>query len=290
MNRQKDLRQRRRSFVTGTLLLLKGFRLTGRNLHIKINQVITARLLCGINRTGDREMKGKRIKVILAAGFMAAALFSSGCVIREVYAEAQNETAASEPASEAETETVSDRIERAASSVFLLEVYDKKGTRIANGSGFSAESAGLLITSAHVAEYMDHVMVTSDSGDTFRIDELIGINKEADIAFLKLPQESETDMLPLSEEKPERADTVYTVSSPKGILNLVSDGVVSGFREENGIEWMIFTAPVSDGSSGGVLLNEAGEAVGMIIGMMEKTQGINLALPAAVIRELLPTE
>lgn len=236
------------------------------------------------------KMTRKRIDIIIAAGVMTAALFFSGCAIPEVYAAAQNETAVSETVSEAESETVSDRIERAASSVFLLEVYDKKGARITNGSGFSAGRADILITSAHVVAYMDYVMVTSDSGETFRADELIGINEAADIAFLKLPQEIDSDALTLSAAQPGRAEKVYTVSSPKDILNLVSDGVVSGFREEDGIEWMIFTAPVSDGSSGGVLLNEAGEAIGMIIGMMEKTQGMNLALPAEVIRELLPTE
>ena len=57
--------------------------------------------------------------------------------------------------------------------------------------------------------------------------------------------------------------------------------------EPGGTDWILFTAPVSEGSSGGPLLNGNGEVIGVVTGTYEKGQNLNLAAPIAAASALL---
>ena len=74
-------------------------------------------------------------------------------------------------------------------------------------------------------------------------------------------------------------EDVLVISSQFGLTNLVSKGTLCGFWDTDITDWILFSAPVSGGSSGGPLLNEAGEVVGIVTGTYEKGQNLNLAAP-----------
>ena len=63
------------------------------------------------------------------------------------------------------------------------------------------------------------------------------------------------------------------IGSPLGLFNSVSDGIVSGFRDIRQMSMIQFTAAISNGSSGGALLDMHGRLVGLITAasMMVKT-------------------
>ena len=71
------------------------------------------------------------------------------------------------------------------------------------------------------------------------------------------------------------------VGNPKGYEGTVSNGIISAFRENN--TWIQFTAPISQGSSGGALINLRGEVVGMPTKLRTDGQNLNFAID---IREL----
>src|SRR4029079_615475 len=64
------------------------------------------------------------------------------------------------------------------------------------------------------------------------------------------------------------------------------DGLISGLREINGISVLQTTAPISPGSSGGGLFNDAGPLVGITTFQSRSGQNLNFALPARSIGEL----
>ena len=80
-----------------------------------------------------------------------------------------------------------------------------------------------------------------------------------------------------------RGQKVVAIGSPLGLFNSISDGIVSGFREINGIPMIQFTAPISSGSSGGALLDMYGRLVGLITAGFDKGQNLNLAVPSEKI-------
>ncbi len=179
-----------------------------------------------------------------------------------------------------------DEIEQWADSVVRLEVYDDKGERIGVGSGFAAFEPAVLVTASHVIVNMKYIIATLDDGTTFRVYHAIDADEDADVAILELPGDANLKPLSCLETDPVRGETVTAIGSQFGLLNLVTVGNVCGRWETKQVNWILFTAPVSSGSSGGPLLNENGEVTGVITGTYDKGQNLNLAAPVARARAL----
>ena len=83
-------------------------------------------------------------------------------------------------------------------------------------------------------------------------------------------------------------DHVMAIGSPLGLENSVSDGIVSGFREDStGKKWIQTTAPASHGNSGGPLLAMDGTVAGVITWKISGGENLNFAVPSTFISTLL---
>lgn len=80
---------------------------------------------------------------------------------------------------------------------------------------------------------------------------------------------------------------VYAIGTPHGLELTLSEGIVSGFRQDKIGRYIQTTTPVSQGSSGGGLYDEHGQLVGLMSFTVEKAQNLNFALPVEWITELL---
>lgn len=191
------------------------------------------------------------------------------------------------PATAAGFQADVDGINRAAKSVLMLEVYDRSGQIIATGSGFVAFDSGTLVTNYHVMEDAGWIMGISDAGDQYRISRVIAADKDKDIALLQF--DTPSDLTPLSlasGEAVRRAAPVVAIGSPKGVTNLVSTGIISALYEEDGVSLILFTAPISHGSSGGALFNDDGQVIGITSAYVTDTQNMNLAVNISEIINL----
>ena len=177
-------------------------------------------------------------------------------------------------------------INEAAKSVLLLEIYNSKRKAIATGSGFVGFNDSTLITNYHVIEGGWYVTAYDDDGKPYSVTKVLCADKESDIAILGF--EKATGLKPLTLKAYSnlmRGETVVAIGSPKGYLNTVSTGIISALPEDN---WIQFTAPISHGSSGGVLLNDQGEVIGITsaISKYEDAQNINYAINIAVAKAM----
>lgn len=172
-------------------------------------------------------------------------------------------------------------INQVAKSVLMLEVYSSKGERIATGSGFVAFNNSTLVTNFHVIEDGSYIMANTDGGAKYKVSQVLCSNKEIDIAILAF--ESSSDIAPLAlycGDSLLRGESVVAIGSPIGITNTVSKGNISALYMEDNVPWIQFTAPISHGSSGGVLLNDGGVVIGITSAAYENTQNLNLAIRA----------
>ena len=181
-------------------------------------------------------------------------------------------------------------IETAAASAVRLEVFDKDGNGIGTGSGFAAFEPAVLVTAAHVIVNMDYMIATKDDGTTFRIDRAYDADTDADVAICELPEDANITPLQWSKEAPARGEPATAIGSQFGLINLVTMGNVCGRWEAGGVNWILFTAPVSGGSSGGPLLNDEGNVMGVITGTYDKAQNLNLAAPYEAAAKLYGTD
>ena len=189
-----------------------------------------------------------------------------------------------------------EQIEKTArESVVELLIYDKDDNRIARGSAFCAFSDRLLVTSWHVLENMDHMTVSGENDERYVLkrEDVLYKDDDADVAVCLLPQDSTLLPLPCSKQYPERGEKLAAIGSARGILNLVTLGNVCGHWSNGVIDWLIFSAPVSAGSSGGPLINDSGEVIGVIMGSYDDSQNLNFAVPireAEVLIKEIPSE
>jgi S1-C subfamily serine protease len=77
-------------------------------------------------------------------------------------------------------------------------------------------------------------------------------------------------------------ETVYTIGSPKGLVNTLGSGLVSGLRRSDGdVELIQISAPLSEGSSGGGLFDDRGNLIGVTTFTIRDSQNLNFAIAAS---------
>jgi S1-C subfamily serine protease len=75
-------------------------------------------------------------------------------------------------------------------------------------------------------------------------------------------------------------ERVYTVGSPSGMENTLSEGILSGLRRRDGLDLVQISAPISPGSSGGGVFDGAGNLIGITTFHLRDTQNLNFAIAA----------
>lgn len=73
---------------------------------------------------------------------------------------------------------------------------------------------------------------------------------------------------------------------PLGLEGTLSDGLISAVRMIDGTEYIQVSAPISPGSSGGPIVDEAGRVLGIATLSFRDGQNLNLAVPSRYIRPL----
>jgi S1-C subfamily serine protease len=157
-------------------------------------------------------------------------------------------------------------------AVGYVLVYDESGKPLGQGSGFVL-TGDIFVTNYHVAGEAAKVTVSVDK-QTYDLSKWIYF-KDKDKDIFAAPISSSFDLagkpngtspshfLEYTTVLPEVGDKVYAIGSPNGLTNTVSDGIVSSIRTEDGVTYIQHTADTEPGSSGGVLLNEYGEVIGI---------------------------
>lgn len=158
-----------------------------------------------------------------------------------------------------------------------------------HGSGVVISKEGLLLSAYHVVEGVNQIDVKFSSGLTLKA-EIVDYDKVNDVVLLDIQGEGFTP-LPISTDDEFRLGAeVVTIGTPADIElgQSVSKGILSGKRKkENRIYWQVDMA-VSPGNSGGPLLNEKGEVIGIIQSKIveDGVEGIGFALPIAKVKEI----
>lgn len=163
----------------------------------------------------------------------------------------------------------------------IVRIQSKNGS----ATGFFMHENGYILTNAHVVE--GQPFVQGFIGDSPRVNEfevradgsVIGI----DLALLESLDDSESHGLKLSKDTPALGDTVYAVGNPRNLGLSVSKGAIS--RIKPGEYQLDMT--LNPGNSGGPVLNEDAELVGIVSYLLEEVNGISFAIDIKTIQAFL---
>lgn len=179
-----------------------------------------------------------------------------------------------------------------ASSVVMITVLDHQNKPFASGSGVLINRSGYIITNFHVVKGAVAFTVqledqeecppqkqTADGRDNHLITaELIKYHSDNDLALLRIDPVDRPPIPLYTGEPLIRGQKVVAIGSPLGLFNTVSDGIIGGFRTIQQVSMIQFTAPISPGSSGGALLNQYGQLIGIVTARFAEGQNLNLAV------------
>lgn len=166
------------------------------------------------------------------------------------------------------------------------------GTAFHIGGGYILTNQHVLSTSRkNTTECKSFTARTGDGKDRFRCDQVVYCDRSADFCLIKLKawrkNKREPHTLPKlslhATHEPDQVALYSTIGNPMGEgLHFARGRGIRRHREGK----FLFYAPVHSGNSGGPLLNEAGEVVGLVFAQGQygvTEEGYNLAVPVEFI-------
>ena len=110
---------------------------------------------------------------------------------------------------------------------------------------------------------------------------------QRNLCLLDVPDlEAPAAIIAATDAVPAVGTRVYAISNALGLGVGISEGVVAGNREFGQLRYIQFSAPISPGSEGGALVNEAGQVIGVIDYRHRDGQNVNFAAPAQWFSEI----
>lgn len=181
------------------------------------------------------------------------------------------------------TATETDATDAQSTGVVLIETVTAAGE--AAGTGLVLDASGVVVTNYHVVEGATAVSVTvATTGGTYQA-EVLGADPESDVAVLQLDGAEDLAVVDLDDDGVSVDEAVTAVGNAEGQGYLsASTGTVTSLEEsittaaEQGIEGEDLTgliqtdAYVVGGYSGGALLDDEGEVVGITTAASSSTR------------------
>lgn len=167
----------------------------------------------------------------------------------------------------------------------IIDIYRDLVIQIATpystGTGFILKNEGIIITNEHVIRDNKRVVVRGSTFDKALAD-VIYADPKYDLAFLSIAEPpSITHDIQFSKETTLlEGDKVIAVGHPFGLKYTATEGIVSNLRhEEDGINYIQHDAALNPGNSGGPLLSESGQVIGVNTFIIKDGNNIGFSLP-----------
>jgi serine protease DegS len=162
------------------------------------------------------------------------------------------------------------------------------------GSGVIVSPRGYILTNNHVVTGAEQIEVLMANGVQLEAT-VIGADPETDLSLLKVEAENLPTMVIGSSTKLRVGDIVLAIGNPFGVGQTVTQGIISATgRNQLGLntfeDFIQTDAAINPGSSGGALIDTAGQLVGINTAIFNRTggsQGIGFAIPVNLARDVM---
>ena len=176
---------------------------------------------------------------------------------------------------------------KALASTVLLVMEDANGQPLSLGSGFFVRS-GQVATNLHVVKGASRGYAKLVGQKTkYDIEGITAVDAERDLVILKIsvPQAhaisiGDSDMVQIGAP-------IFAVGNPRGLEGTFSQGIISSIRKVGTDKILQLTAPISPGSSGGPVLNDRGQVIGVSVATFRGGQNLNFAIPSNYLKKLM---
>ena len=187
-----------------------------------------------------------------------------------------------------------------------VTILVNRGIRVENGvgypdrvigSGFFIDKRGYILTNHHVIEsevdptykgYSRLYIRLSESPAGERIPaKVVGYDKIFDLALIKVEVTPEYTFGGSLDQAVAPGDRIFAIGSPAGLEKTITAGIISamGRRLLQVGDSMQVDVPLNPGNSGGPLLDEKGDLIGICFAGLQQFSGLNFAIPYTMGRK-----
>jgi S1-C subfamily serine protease len=178
--------------------------------------------------------------------------------------------------------------EKLLSVTVTISLHDVNGALIGIGSGVFVDK-NLIATNYHVVENeYDFIKIKNNADQTEFNGTIKKFDPLHDVALLTSNFSCMTP-IKISSNLPKIGDDIMVAGSPQGLEGTISKGIISSIRKFDPYDYELIqiSAPISEGSSGGPVVNSSGELIGISVSGMKEGQNLNFAVPVKYISHLL---
>lgn len=159
-----------------------------------------------------------------------------------------------------------------------------------SGTGFAISSDGYIVTSSHVVEGADSIMIENKSGSKYKVSEVYR-DEIHDLSILKVTEAEFKGFgkLPYTFKQAEcdLGERVFTLGYPREDIVFGEGSLSSSSGFEGDTTAYQISIPLNPGNSGGPLLDDKGNLVGVISGKQAGQEGAAFAIKSAYLLQLI---
>ena len=186
------------------------------------------------------------------------------------------------------------------SSEFSIEdfIFGRTNRRpqIGSGSGVIISSDGYIITNHHVIETAEDIQVTTNDNQSYNA-KIIGSDEQNDIALLKIDTSDELPYAVFGDsDSTQIGEWVLAVGNPFNLTSTVTAGIISAKSRSldptgrTTQSYIQTDAAVNPGNSGGALINNKGDLIGLNPDIQTQTGsyvGYSFAVPSNIAKKVI---
>ena len=168
--------------------------------------------------------------------------------------------------------------------------------KIGSGSGVIISSDGYIVTNHHVIENSDQIDITTNDNQSY-VAEVIGSDEQNDIALLKINSNTDFEYAVFGDsDSTEIGEWVLAVGNPFNLTSTVTAGIISAKSRNldptgrTTQSYIQTDAAVNPGNSGGALINNKGELIGINTAIQTQTGsyvGYSFAVPSNIAKKVI---
>ena len=176
---------------------------------------------------------------------------------------------------------------KALASTVLLVMENANGQTLSFGSGFFIRN-GQVATNLHVVKGASRGYAKLVNQKTkYDIEGITAVDTARDLVILKISVPKAPAISLGDSDTVQVGAPIYAVGNPRGLEGTFSQGIISSIRKVGTDKLLQLTAPISPGSSGGPVLNDQGQVIGVSVATFRGGQNLNFAIPSNYLKKLM---
>lgn len=158
-------------------------------------------------------------------------------------------------------------------STRVVKVETDKGV----GSGFFVDDRGTIVTNFHVIDRAKSISVCMSDGARYDVANIVDFDPYRDVAVLEIDMSGNDYLIRAKEYK--QGASVYAYGSPRNEDASFTSGTLSSVKRQLGLmECIQIDAAVNPGNSGGPVVNNRGEVLGINSYVRTDAENMNYAI------------